>query len=98
MIEARHAELGGDPALALDVDLARLVVADQHGGEAGLQLPGGDKLGNALANALAQAERMGLAVDQACLNHAPASTRRCGSQAPPARRARSGSCCAPRRP
>ena len=57
MIEARHAELGRDPALALHVDLARGIVADQHGGKAGAEPLGGNQFAHALGHAFTQAER-----------------------------------------
>jgi hypothetical protein len=79
MVEALHAELGGDPALALDVDLARRIVADQDGGEAGLDALR-HQLGDAFADAGAQAGGEGLAVDQASFSHAPRSIARCAGR------------------
>ena len=55
MIEARHAELGRELALAADIDLARRILADQHHGQAGLGPAAGDQRGDARADALAQA-------------------------------------------
>ena len=45
MIEARHAELGRDLALAAHIDLARRIVADQHRRQARLGPALGDQLG-----------------------------------------------------
>ena len=73
MVEARHAELGRDAALAPHIDLAGGIVADQHRGEAGLHALGRDQLGDALAHALAQGRREGLAVDQFRLKPFPHS-------------------------
>ena len=79
MIEVRHAELGRDAALALHIDLAGGIVADQHRGEAGLHALGRDQLGDALAHALAQAAAT------PCRRSASLSHSLTLSQSPPAR-------------
>ena len=69
MIEARHAELGRELALAADIDLARRVLADQHRCQARLGPAGGDQRLDARADALAQAGRVGLAVYEFRFSH-----------------------------
>ena len=69
MVEARHAELGRELALAADIDLARRILADQDRCQARLGPAAGDQRLDTRTDALAQAGCVGLAVYKFRFSH-----------------------------